>query len=238
MLNEYLPFKLTLSFSQISKRIRRLVPLFAVAIWFTPSSGFTQSISDGGFEQVRGYTYVTGPGSIGPWTINQGSAAVVNGGYGVAHSGTQVLVVALISSPSTTTVSQDISGLIPGDWYRVSFFTSVYRISPFSGEVINNVKLGSGSLEFTYSMDSESSRFGVEPNTPWVERSFDFLASESTLPLEITASHLGYGGFVGFDDFSLQQIPEPTTFGLMGIGCVVSYCYHRKNRRNRPTLIN
>ena len=170
---------------------------------------FGQTISDPGFEMVSGYSFLTGPTTAGPWSVDRGCVGIVNAGFGSPHSGRQVLVVPMTSTASVCVVSQELTGFVPGHRYRLSFFTSIYRNPPFTNKVVGNVRLGSASLDLIYPADPNFGALGGE--SPWLTRQFDFAAAAHTLRLHITASHEGHGGFMAFDDFALQPLTRQLT---------------------------
>jgi hypothetical protein len=189
--------------------------LIGAAALLNNQNAHSQTVADPSFELVQGYTYVNGQEALGDWKVD-GPVAIGNYAFGKMNSGVQALVLPLISTPSTASIWQDINGFTVGNTYRLSFFTSIYRNDPFIGEVSGWASLGSGTVSFSYPANPQYSTFGYV--SPWIERSFDFVASDSILRLQVNGSHQGFGGFIGLDDFSIQPVPEPGSILLYGLG--------------------
>jgi hypothetical protein len=192
-----------------------------------------QSISNSGFEANSSYSIFSKPDSFGGWTVNSGTVGLPLSSLGNPRSGVQVLVPDFTASAASASLSQIISGLSMGDFYRIEFYTSAYATSTYFGTSNASVSIGGVSTSFSYTFDGNTDvRFG-STSAPWIMRSLVFTALSPSDSLIISVTHSTTDPYIGFDDFSIAQIPEPGSFGAL-LGCtalIISASLRSRTRR-------
>ena len=179
-----------------------------------------QSISTPGFESNPSYGTFSTAGSFGGWTVNSGTVGLPLSSLGSPRSGVQVLVPDFTASAASASLSQIISGLSIGESYSIQFYTSAYSTSTYFGTTNASVSIGGVSTSFSYTFDGSSNVNFGSSGAPWIMRSIVFTGVSTSDTLNIVVSHGTFDPYVGFDDFSITQIPEPSTVGAL-IGCII-----------------
>ena len=181
------------------------------------------------FELVSGYSTFSSPNSFSGWTVSAGTAGLPLSSLGTPKSGNQVLVPAFTASAGTSTVNQNITGLSINTTYELSFWSSVYSSSTYYGSSSAVVSIGSATTNFFYDIPAESRTFGSS-NSPWVARSILFTPKAAAEDLTISVTHSSFDPYIGFDNFSLKVVPEPSTHFLF-LTASVSWMLRRSRTR-------
>jgi hypothetical protein len=199
----------------------KVLPALAVVLLW-PQTLSASFIVNGGFEQPAivdnwmnvsgGSTFITG------WTAADGGVQLVKQG---AHAeGNQHLDLQIYGSGS---VYQDITGLVPGQEYTLSFAMSalIYQTGIFSMDVYWNQPTGPYVLAGTFQWDPDKHTQQAYPNLgfQWDYHQLTLTATASTMRLKFKdASNLLWG--VQLDDVRLEPVPEPSCAVLLGGLCV------------------
>ena len=197
-------------------------------LFFTDAASNAAVIINPSFESVSGYSTYSAPGSFSGWTISQGSAGLPLSSLGTPQAGTQVLVPAFISSSGTSTIFQAVSGLSTKTTYELSFWSSAYSSTTYFGTSSAMVSFGSVTTNFSYSIPAENRNFG-SATSPWVLHSLLYTPSDTFANIAISVTHSTFDPYIGFDNFTLRAIPEPSTHCL----CLtaVALCFLKSRRR-------
>jgi hypothetical protein len=182
-------------------------------LFFTDAASNAAVIINPSFELVSGYSTYSAPSSFSGWTVSQGSAGLPLSSLGTPQAGTQVLVPAFTSSSGTSTIFQTVSGLSAKTTYELSFWTSIYSSTTYFGTLSALVSFGSVATNFSYTIPAENRTFG-SANSPWVLHSLLYTPSDTISDITISVTHSTFDPYIGFDNFTLRAIPEPTTHCL------------------------
>lgn len=160
-------------------------------------------VANGSFEQGINpgiSTDVTGPDStsITGWTIENASVDYI-GTRWVAGDGARCLD---ISGTDAATISQMISGLTPGQTYRLSFLMAA---NPEVGTYVARLRavIGSANAEFQFSQPGITTA-----NLGWSERSVEFTASAPSHKLSLISLNPGWAG-AALDKVSITPTTNP-----------------------------
>ena len=202
----------------------RMFLKFAPVVCAVLTAGFAMRasalpiVADGGFE-----TPAVGPytGSLGDgWTATAGTIPVFNvaTGLGVPHTGSQMLYLDFGSSVNT--VSQTLTTTI-GQSYLISYWVADTNANSLSSS-FGGVTLFSGLAPTN----------GVGSAGNYVNYQFTQTASSTSTVLSFTGQYLvsGQGNGTLLDDVSVtaSSVPEPATFGFVGLGCAALLALRRK----------
>jgi hypothetical protein len=141
------------------------------------------------------------------WTINNGLSF-----YNAKNGNPPGDFVLDDISPSSTdpTVSQIINGLTPGTSYIVS------------GDYLLSIDRGGGSpTEPSFGVSIENTLlFGTIAPTDFNWHSFNFLysATSTSAVLSLSSQMNGTGFSYSVDNISMQAVPEPSAYALLGLG--------------------
>jgi len=161
-----------------------------------------------GFEPGPGgsFTSIPAAGTVGPWTVG-GAGVDWIGGYWVPANGSGSLDLAGNGPGSISYVLPTVAG----GTYSVSFALAGNPDAPGIKTVGVTVGTFSGNFGFDTTATSKTAM-------GWVIKTLSFTASGNDA-LTFSAVSAGPWG-PAIDDVSVSAsgVPEPTTFGLMGLG--------------------
>lgn len=172
---------------------------------------------------TTGYNFVVQPGTadttgmnseygnVQLWGPNNGSA---NGLPAASPLGGNYL--ALDGAYAQAPVSQDLTGLVIGDTYLVSFYWAGAQQYTFTGPTTEQfaVSLG-GQTQYTYVLQNANHGF-----TGWHQENIVFTATSSTETLSFLAigTPSGVPPFSLLDGVSVNTTPEPSSLTLLATG--------------------
>lgn len=165
---------------------------------------------------LTGWTTQCSPDSIYPWGLQNGN--VYNGGP--TPYGNQWVIIGDFGSGNSY-IQQLVTGFTIGQTYRLDFAAASEGVGNGSRfEVSVPTGSSTGSQIFTAPLR------GANYWDTWGNFSYSFLASSTSVTIRFTGlTDNGNGALdAGIDNVSIQastsQVPEPTSFILMGIGLV------------------
>jgi hypothetical protein len=203
--------------------------------WNTSLAGWTSQKSGSayGYNFIFNASTATAAGSPGQygsvalWAPASGSIASPDGGNFIGADG-------YIDQGAIT---QNITGLIAGNTYAVSFYWAGAQQSTFSGAAYDS---------WTVSLGSQSQSTAVVTNasqgfTGWMQTTIDFTATSSSEVLSFLAvgtavipnsNPSGVPPFLLLDGVSMYSVPEPSSVILMGVGMLAfgGYGFRRRYR--------
>ncbi|APA71579.1 PEPxxWA-CTERM sorting domain-containing protein [Janthinobacterium sp. 1_2014MBL_MicDiv] len=196
------------------------------------SNGTSKQLNEGNYDRndrtyltdwsSKGYNFVlngnniddtNAPTALALWGPNSYSGRGPQNGLGVSPTGGNVLAADWDYFPGP--VTQQVSGLIPGQAYTLSFSYGAGQQVGFRGDNLVNywdVSLGN-SKQQTTSLANVSQGF-----TGWHQASMTFTATNSSELLSFMAkgSPSGAPPFMLLDGVSLvSAVPEPSTWGML-----------------------
>lgn len=154
---------------------------------------------------------LSGPGGVAegsPYLYAPLAPASPNGG---------TFVIVQLDSVTSEGFGQNISGLIPGASYEISFFQSQVGVTSSGAPVFIDPAQWSVSFAGTTQLSPIATFDGVGSQTWNSVTLTGFTATQETELLSFT-SYLTPGssqGYLGIDGISIQQIPEPSSAILM-----------------------
>ena len=136
----------------------------------------------------------------------------------------------------TGPISQTITGLTQGAGYLLSFYWADAQQTAYSGATTDSwtVSFGNDTQAGTTTVSTGSVADASKGFTPWVQASFNFVATSATQTLSFLAvgSPAGVPPFSLLSDVSLTYTPEPSTWAVLVVG-LVSLVGLRRWRRGR-----
>lgn len=186
---------------------------------------FDGTIASASFQTVYSVDTTTIPG----WTVSAGNVDWINN-YWLGSSltaGDQS--VDLSGDHAQGTIQQDISGLLNGQWYTLTFDTAL-NPDEDPGPAVSQ------SLMWTLGSEGGVATGTTNPNSIWTSFSFSFLwggGSIATLLFASTvpaATNCCYGP--ALDNVELNAVPLPAALPLFAAGLgVMGYIGSRRRRR-------
>ena len=128
-------------------------------------------------------------------------------------------------------LSQNISGLSVGDRYSLSFFqASTQQSGGYYGSATDAWKVGFGS-NVAYSTSMFNPEHG---DTPWTKVTMTFIADSTSelLSFFATTSPGAEPPFLLLDNVVLNDVPEPASFAMAGIGLGALLLFRRKRAKS------
>ncbi len=184
-------------------------------------SAFAQTVVNGDFSNLEGMTVGTGGGWYkggvpAGWSSNAGNIEVITPGYGSVPSGFSSNYIDVTGPPNTPlTLSQQVSGLIQGQQYTLSYDWGNRASDPYD----MTVSIGEVSTSHT-----GTGYVAATNNT------LAFTASAPTETLSITFNHTNGDTGTGFNttNFTITPVPEPSSAALLGLGGLALILHRRK----------
>lgn len=157
--------------------------------------------------------------AIDNWIVTEGVVILFDASLFGPRTG-QFVHLAADGSPGS--IEQNVSSLIVGNTYQVSYWASS---STFG-------RRGPASLLSTIGSSTDIANFDPPSPTSWYDtpviRSFAFDATESTMTLQFSSS--GTGALVAIDRVDISPVPEP---GFTGLSMPAALALFSRGRRNR-----
>jgi hypothetical protein len=191
-----------------------------------------QTLADGDFNAIATGNYAPSS-SLGAWFVDGNQSGVIVSNFGIGGTNCVVFEDVYDTDPTSSTITQTVTGLIPGQTYLIEFYTSGFSgfLSPDTGVPVNvSVSVNGAPTLFSYaSYYSNGDAPGMGSN-PWVYRSVQFIANDTSEEIIFSGSNPGYSASI-IDSVSIAAIPEfsasSTVFGLAAL-CVFSLRRSRK----------
>jgi PEP-CTERM motif len=121
------------------------------------------------------------------------------------------------ASAFSTALTQNLTGLVTGQKYNVTFYQAATQQSGFTGLNTEQwqVSLGGGPSQLSTLMNNASMG-----DVGWMQQSLTFTATAATQALTFVAKGTpsGQPPFVLLDGVSIQAVPEPGTLAMIGVG--------------------
>lgn len=131
----------------------------------------------------------------------------------------------------STPLTQTVSGLVVGTVYSVTFYQAAAQQSGFSGATTERwqVSLGNSTQLSSLMQNADHGSVG------WMNQTLSFTATSTSELLSFMAvgTPNGQPPFVLLDGVSVQAVPEPTTFAMLGLA-LLAIPLARKISRQRP----
>lgn len=179
------------------------IPFAALAVVFlTTGSAHASLVSNGGFET----------GDFTGW-VQGGNIGFTGVASTFAHSGTFGAFLGPVGSDGTLT---QVLATTSGATYELRYWLSSDGGTPndFSATVDSNILFAQSDI----------------PLQPYGEYVFDFVATGATTTLAFAFRN--DPGFLGLDDISVNQIPEPGSLALLGLALAGLGASRRKRLGN------
>ncbi len=171
---------------------------------FNGGSGYTPAIA--------GWTITTGNGDV-LTGINSSSGPFYNNG--VAPDGTKVAYLQVTNGVTVpTTISQNIGGLVAGNKYELTFY---YNARSGTADPLMAVSLGGTTFTPSGGLDVAP----VGGSNPFYQGQYFYTATGSTALLSFSNTNTAASdSSLLLNDVSLQVVPEPAAWDLLGLGAV------------------
>lgn len=186
----------------------------AIASIITTPAGAAITVVNGGFEDTTGMTPAGNfyQGSIPGWTFSGVTAEIATTtahGAPAGVTGNNFLEAFVTDPNGLGTLSQTVSGMTIGQDYQLTFDWG------------NRADLGDDqNYEFEVSIAGQTfSQFGTDP-VDMTGASIPFTATSNSETIAITFYYPGSFSYTdgAFDNFAINQVPEPSSTALIGLG--------------------
>ena len=173
------------------------------------------SFEGSGQPSTNGYTYTN---TIAGWTATNETGISTGGSSPFANNGTipdgSKVAYLQVNNGQTTTLSQLLTGLVPGQQYKLSFYYNARNYN----SVTPLMQVSLGSTTFT-----PSGGLNVNPvggTNPYNLADYSYTATGTSALLSFSNINTAAGSDTSLllDDVSLQAVPEPATLGLVAVG--------------------
>ena len=191
-----------------------------------------QTLTDGDFDAIAIGNYAPAS-SLGAWFVNGSQAGVIVSNFGIGGSNSLVFEDVYDTNPTSAMITQTATGLIPGQTYLLEFYTSGFSgfLFPDTGVPVDvSVSVNGSVTPFAYNAYYSDGGGPGTGSNPWIQRSIQFIANETSEEIIFVGSNPGYSVSM-IDSVSLTAIPEfsasGTVFGVAAL-CVFSLRRSRK----------
>lgn len=130
-------------------------------------------------------------------------------------------------------IFQDITDLVPNQFYNVSFYQAAGQLTDRTGDTTEQweVSLGTEPSQLSMLMKNDSKSF-----VPWSfsglqTLTFKAMSTTETLRFLAKGSPNGLPPFVLLDGVSITAVPEPETYALLGIGLLGILAVRRQQQK-------
>jgi hypothetical protein len=189
--------------------IKLISALAAFALLSGPAFAVTNLVENGAFHVTTGW-----------WGVNDGVEHLQSNVYGLSCQNVTCNNLEVLANHSPDSVYQDVSGLVIGHAYELSYL--------FGGRVGDNASMITSFGGANIAGSAISGHLGS-----WVEESFRVIATATTERLEFTATALTSCGSCGAEvaNVSLTAVPELSTWTMMlaGFGAL-GFAGYRRNK--------
>jgi hypothetical protein len=186
-----------------------------IAALATPAFATTNLVANGTFHVTTGWR-----------GVNDGVEHLQSGVYGLSCQNATCNNLEVLANHSPDSVYQDVSGLVIGRAYELSYL--------FGGRVGDNASMVTSFGGVNIAGSAISGHLGS-----WVDESFRVIATSTTERLEFTATALNNCASCGAEvtNVSLTAVPELSTWTMMlaGFGAL-GFAGYRRNKAASVTV--
>jgi hypothetical protein len=206
-----------------------LTPFALVAVTATAHA---QLLSDASFDAIALGNYAPSS-ALGAWTVDGSHSGVIVSNIGIGGSNCVVFEDLYDTDPTSSKITQTATGLIPGQAYLLGFYTSGFAgfLDPDSGVPVDvSVSVNGADTSFGFNAYYSNGEGPGMGSNPWVYRSVQFIADETSEVIIFEGSNPGYSAST-IDSVSVTAIPEFSSTGVIfGLVSLTVFSLKRSER--------